>query len=62
VVLPCPLPARPERCQMLLAVSGILVILGLLAVTAFLVGQEHLHDQECGDEVHLRSFPRAHSH
>ena len=47
---------------MLLAVSGILVILGLLAVTAFLVGQEHLHDQECGDEVHLRSFPRAHSH
>ncbi len=47
---------------MLLAVSGILVILVLLALAAFMVGQEHLHDQERGHEVHLRPFPRAHSH
>jgi len=45
---------------MLLAIAGILLILGLLALTAFFVGKEHLHDQEQGHTTPLPHFPRVH--
>jgi hypothetical protein len=45
---------------MLPAIAGILLILGLLALTAFFVGKERLHDQEQGDAAPLPHFPRVH--
>jgi len=45
---------------MLPAIAGILLIVGLLALAAFFVGKEHLHDQEQGDVAPLPHFPRVH--
>jgi hypothetical protein len=45
---------------MLPAIAGILLILGLLALTAFYVGKEHLHDVEEGDAAPLPPFPGIH--
>ena len=45
---------------MVLAIAGILLILGLLALTAFFVGKEHLHDQQQRDATPLPPFPGIH--
>ncbi|HEY8716862.1 MAG TPA: hypothetical protein VIM00_15865 [Candidatus Acidoferrum sp.] len=43
---------------MLLAIAGILMIMGLLAFTAFFVGKEHLDAMRRDEEILGRPIPR----
>jgi hypothetical protein len=47
---------------MLLAITGIFVILALLGFAAFLVAKEQLSSMRREDEVMGRPLPKAHSH
>jgi hypothetical protein len=47
---------------MFLAIAGILLILGLLGFTAFLVGKEHLNAMRRDEEILGRPLPRVHLH
>jgi hypothetical protein len=45
---------------MLLAIAGILLILGLLGFSAFFVAREHLRDLQDGEDFPNARLPRAH--
>jgi hypothetical protein len=47
---------------MLLAIAGILLIVGLLGFAAFLVGNEHLEAMRRDGEILSQPLPRAHLH
>jgi hypothetical protein len=50
------------RWLMLLAITGIFIILALLGFAAFLVAKEQLSSMRREDEVLGRPLPKAHSH
>lgn len=47
---------------MLLAIAGILLIVGLLGFAAFLVGKEQLNSMRRDEEVLGRPLPKANMH
>jgi hypothetical protein len=47
---------------MLLAISGILLIVAFLGFAAFLVGKEQLKAMQREEEILGRPLPKAHSH
>lgn len=47
---------------MLLAIAGILLIVGLLGFAAFLVGKEHLEAMRRDEEILSQPLPRVHLH